>query len=297
MCCTDKHPLIVSYTSYGPCWTKPVSGVKNSRPVRLEPIPEQEDATFCVTSKVLQEKNALHIWPRESFMLIALPNPDGSFTATLFFPFEGAISFNSLKDPHDFESFFHETFPDVADLVPDLREQSITNPASSLITIRCFPWSVQNTLLLGDASHAIVPFYGQGMNAGFEDCRILNGLLEKHNDNWDVAIAEFQEFRKPDTDAISQLAMDNFIEMRDLVADRDFQLRKKIESHIHAMYPDQWVPLYSMVTFHEDIRYSEAYRIGQKQKKIMDEVMKMPDIESTWKHLDLQTVLRQIRED
>jgi kynurenine 3-monooxygenase len=135
------------------------------------------------------------------------------------------------------------------------------------------------------------------MNAGFEDCRILNGLLEKHNDNWSLAIAEFQELRKPDTDAIAQLAMDNFIEMRDLVADKDFQLRKKIESRLHALYPDQWVPLYSMVTFHDDIRYSEAYRIGQKQKKIMDKVMQMPDIDSTWMHLDLQTLLRQIAED
>ncbi|MEJ7645230.1 MAG: NAD(P)/FAD-dependent oxidoreductase [Chryseolinea sp.] len=248
------------------------------------------------TSKVL-ERNALHIWPRESFMLIALPNPDGSFTGTLFFPFEGASSFKSLADPVNFESFFRKSFPDVGDLITDLQEQLKMNPVSSLITIRCFPWSMHNTLLLGDASHAIVPFYGQGMNAGFEDCRILNGLLNKHNDDWGLAIAEFQLFRKPDTDAISHLAMDNFIEMRDLVADKDFQLRKKIESKIHSLYPDQWVPLYSMVTFHEDIRYSEAYRVGQKQKKIMDEVMKIPDIATTWQLLDLQTVLRQIKED
>ncbi len=246
-------------------------------------------------SQALLERNALHIWPRESFMLIALPNLDGSFTGTLFFPFEGARSFASFSDPDDFESFFRQSFPDVADLIPDLKEQLITNPTSSLVTIRCFPWSRNNSLLLGDASHAIVPFYGQGMNAGFEDCRILNDLLEKRDDNWGLAIPEFQEFRKPDTDAIADLAMDNFIEMRDLVADKEFQLRKKIESRIHALYPDQWVPLYSMVTFHEDIRYSEAYRIGQNQKKIMDEVMKIPGIESTWQLLDLQTVLRQTK--
>ena len=193
--------------------------------------------------KFLMEKNALHIWPRESFMLIALPNPDATFTCTLFFPFDGNPSFGSLKDPDAFQSFFEKTFPDVTPLMPTLTEDLRDNPTSSLITIRCYPWVVNNTLLLGDASHGIVPFFGQGMNAGFEDCRILNQLLETHNDNWQTVLPAFQQLRKPDTDAIAKLALDNFVEMRDLVADADFLLRKKIEARLHELYPEKWIPL------------------------------------------------------
>lgn len=247
--------------------------------------------------KFLMEKNALHIWPRESFMLIALPNPDGTFTCTLFFPFEGNPSFGSLMDPESFQSFFEKTFPDAAPLMPTLTEDLRDNPTSSLVTIRCFPWSVNRTLLLGDAAHGIVPFYGQGMNSGFEDCRILNQLLDMHKDDWDTVMPAFQQIRKPDTDAIAKLARDNFIEMRDLVADADFLLRKKIEAKLHELFPEKWIPLYSMVTFHDDIGYAEAYAIGQKQKKIMDEVMKLPGIESTWESLDFQRLAHQIVED
>lgn len=243
------------------------------------------------------QKHALHIWPRESFMFIALPNPDNSFTGTLFFPFQGELSFDSLKDPDHFKSFFTRSFPDVADLIPDLRYQSEYNPTSSLITVNCYPWHRNKTLLLGDACHAIVPFYGQGMNAGFEDCRILNNMLEENKDDWDVVLPAFEKFRKPDTDAISRLALDNFIEMRDLVADAEFLLRKKIEARIHQLYPKQWVPLYSMVTFHDDIRYSEALRTGLKQRDIMDEVMKTPGIETTWQSLDFRPILRRMMED
>ncbi|MEO5980207.1 MAG: NAD(P)/FAD-dependent oxidoreductase [Chryseolinea sp.] len=243
------------------------------------------------------EKHALHIWPRESFMLIALPNPDNSFTGTLFFPFHGELSFDSLKDPDDFNSFFERSFPDVANLIPDLRYQSEYNPTSSLITVNCYPWHRNKTMLLGDACHAIVPFYGQGMNAGFEDCRILNNLLDDHDDNWNLVMPAFQKLRKPDTDAISRLALENFIEMRDLVGDAEFLLRKKIEAKIHQLYPKQWVPLYSMVTFHDDISYSEALTTGIKQKRIMDEVMKTPNIETTWQSLDFQQILHRMTGD
>ena len=241
------------------------------------------------------EKNALHIWPRESFMMIALPNPDGSFTCTLFFPFEGSPSFNTLKTRDNIQNFFKTTFPDVLELMPDLLHDFETNPTSSLVTMKCYPWARNNILLLGDAAHAIVPFYGQGMNAGFEDCRILNELLDQYNDDWSRAVASFQELRKADTDAIAQLALDNFIEMRDLVADADFLLRKKIEAKLHALYPDKWIPLYSMVTFHENIRYSEAYRIGKKQKVIMDKVMGQPNIETTWESLDFEQLVHLIQ--
>jgi len=242
------------------------------------------------------EKNALHIWPRESFMMIALPNPDGSFTCTLFFPFEGKLSFSALKTPADITTFFQTTFPDAVALMPDLLKDYNEHPTGSLVTIQCYPWVRNKTLLIGDAAHAIVPFYGQGMNAGFEDCHILNQLLEQHQDDWDSALTDFQTQRKKDTDAIAQLALDNFIEMRDLVADADFLLRKKIEARLHELYPTQWIPQYSMVTFHENIRYSEAYALGQKQKRIMDEVMQRPDIAATWQTLDFQQLVRRMQE-
>lgn len=246
--------------------------------------------------KFLIDKNTLHIWPRESFMLIALPNLDGSFTCTLFFPFVGSPSFESLQEPEAFSTFFRTTFPDVASLMPTSEVDFRNNPTSSLVTISCYPWAINHTLLLGDASHAVLPFYGQGMNAGFEDCRILNNLLENNQDDWDSVLPLFQKIRKPDTDAIAQLAMDNFVEMRDLVGDADFLLRKKIEARIHELYPQKWIPLYSMVTFHEKIGYAEAHAIGKKQKKIMDEVMNLPGISSTWPTLNFERLASQLGE-
>ena len=250
-------------------------------------IPANKSGDFAM------EKNALHIWPRESFMMIALPNPDGSFTCTLFFPFEGALSFESLSQDHQILTFFQEMFPDAIQHIPHLIEDYHSNPASSLVTIRCFPWVRNKTFLIGDAAHGIVPFYGQGMNAGFEDCRILNQLLGSHRDHWPRALHDFQEIRKTDCDAIARLAFDNFIEMRDHVADPEFLLRKKIEARLHELYPDQWIPLYSMVTFNENIRYSEAYRMGKKQEKIMDDVMKKTSI-SQWEQLNFQEIVDQL---
>ena len=245
--------------------------------------------------KSLLDTNALHIWPRESFMLIALPNPDNSFTGTLFFPFEGATSFESLKSNTAAKQFFSEVFPDALKMIPNFEQQWNENPVSSLVTMKCWPWSHgSKVLLIGDAAHAVVPFYGQGMNAGFEDCRILNKLLDKHNEDWDNTINEFEALRKPDADAIATLALDNFIEMRDLVADQEFLLRKKIEAKLHQLYPDKWVPLYSMVTFRDDIRYSEAYAMGQKQKKIMDEVMKDFKSPGDLENIDYESVVGKL---
>ena len=251
-------------------------------------IPAGEAGSFRL------EKNALHIWPRESFMMIALPNPDGSFTCTLFFPFDGEPSFNHLKTDEAVIEFLKTTFPDAWILMPDALQDFNTNPTSSLVTVKCFPWLKNKTLLIGDAAHAIVPFFGQGMNAGFEDCRILNQLLDQHADDWDSVLLEFQKLRKPDADAIAQLALDNFIEMRDLVADVEFLLRKKIEAKLHELFPDKWIPLYSMVTFHDHIRYSDAYAIGQKQKKIMDSVMCKPGIEKNWQALNFEEIVSAI---
>ncbi len=247
------------------------------------------------SGEFMMETNALHIWPRESFMLIALPNPGGSFTCTLFFPFEGKTSFSSLKSDESIINFFKEYFPDACVLMPQLLADFNTNPAASLVTMKSYPWVRNRTLIIGDAAHAIVPFYGQGMNAGFEDCRILNMLLNQYDDNWEKAITTFQSQRKADTDAIAELALDNFVEMRDLVADKDFLLRKKIEARLSMLYPERWIPLYSMVTFHHDIRYSEAQRIGAKQKQIMDDVMARPGIESTWEHLDFEQLVQKLQ--
>lgn len=229
------------------------------------------------------DPNALHIWPRGSFMLIALPNTDRSFTCTLFFPFEGEVSFKSLDTTEKMLDFFRATFPDTLDLNPKLSEEYFSNPTASLNIVRCFPWSHSDKLLLlGDAAHAIVPFYGQGMNCGFEDCVVLDQLMEQYGDDWGEVFRSFESLRKPDGDAIAELALANFIEMRDRVGQPSFLLQKKIEARFSERHPDKWIPLYTMVTFSPDIRYSEAWKEGQRQESIMQKVMALPGIESQW---------------
>lgn len=231
----------------------------------------------------LLEKHALHIWPRKDYMLIALPNPDGSFTGTLFFPFEGPQSFEQLKTEEAVATFFKKTFPDVVELIPNLTEQFFYNPTSSLVTVKCFPWIREDRFcLIGDAAHAIVPFFGQGMNAGFEDCSVLNGLIEEYNHNWADILPQFQQLRKPDADAIADLAVNNFIEMRERTADPMFLLQKKIEAKLHEHHPEKWIPAYSQVTFSPQIRYSEALRNSQRQEAIMQEIMKQDNIAQEW---------------
>lgn len=238
-------------------------------------IPPGENGTWRM------EKNALHIWPRGNYMLIALPNIDGSFTCTLFFPFEGTPSFAELKNPYDVQQFFTEVFPDAVPLMPTLIEDFFSNPTSSLVTVRCYPWVHGKAALIGDAAHAVVPFYGQGMNAGFEDARVFGELLDRYENNWDEMLPVFQQERKPNADAIAELAVNNFIEMRDLVADPVFLLRKKIEKKIHELYPDRYLPLYSMVTF-SDKTYYEALTEGKKQDVFMRELMNYPNVADVW---------------
>src|SRR5665213_2131264 len=210
------------------------------------------------------EKNALHIWPRGSYMLIALPNLDGSFTCTLFFPFEGENSFASITNAKELLDFFNRIFPDVVSLMPTVVHDYFLNPASSLVTVKCFPWRYKDkSVLIGDAAHAIVPFFGQGMNCGFEDCSVLNELMDKYENDWDTILKEFELSRKPDADAIAELAVSNFVEMRDLVADKKFLLRKKIEAYLNEHFPDKWMSLYSMVTFSQ-IPYSKALKQGNR---------------------------------
>lgn len=246
-------------------------------------IPADESGGFQL------EPHALHIWPRKNYMLIALPNPDGTFTCTLFFPFEGDPSFGSLQTDEQIRTFFETQFTDATRLMPDIVAQYKTNPNSSLVTVKCYPWVHQDRFaLIGDAAHAIVPFFGQGMNCGFEDCFVLNGLMDKYGENWVDLLQAYQALRKPDGDAIAELALNNFLEMRDRVADPKFLLQKKIESRIHARNPDQWVPAYSQVTFSPHIRYSEALVNSMRQEAIMQQLMARPDIEEVWDRPEIE---------
>ena len=213
-------------------------------------IPPTAEGEFAM------DPGALHIWPRKSFMIIALPNMDKSFTCTLFYPMNGEESFKAIDTEEKMMKFFEENFADLIPLVPTLKHDFFNNPSSSLVTVRCFPWRYQDkVLMLGDAAHAIVPFYGQGMNCGFEDCVVLNELMEKHGDNWDLIFEEFQNLRKPDADAIAELALANFIEMRDRVGNPSFLLQKKIEAWFNEKYPEKWIPLYSPHPLQRSIAY------------------------------------------
>lgn len=229
----------------------------------------------------LIEKNALHIWPRGSFMLIALPNTDGSFTLTLFNNLAGENSFAELTDEQSVTTFFQKFFPDALALMPDLTETFFKNPTSSLVTIRCYPWKYKNTCLIGDAAHAIVPFYGQGMNCGFEDVNELDDLLNQHNEDWEKTLHQFQIQRKPNGDAILDLALHNYIEMRDLSGRADFQLRTQIEKRIAEAFPQKFMTHYSMVTF-SDLSYHQAKLRGEKQNELLDAIMRLDNIEQQW---------------
>lgn len=221
----------------------------------------------------LIEKEALHIWPRGGFMLIALPNQDGSFTVTLFMPKTGENSFETLKDRETVLAFFKHHFPSALELLPDLEVDYFANPQGRLGTVRCSPWHYQDkAVILGDASHAIVPFHGQGMNSGFEDCSELIRLLDKHNDDWSKAIPEFDKIRRPNAHAIAEMALENYITMRSSVADPNFQLKKEIGFELEKKFPNRFVPRYSMVMFHL-IPYADAYQRGKIQQQILSELV------------------------
>jgi len=215
------------------------------------------------------EKNALHIWPRKSFMMIALPNPDGSFTCTLFWEFEGPRSFSTTKTDEDVRRFFEEEFPDAVPLMPTLLEDFRQNPTGSLVTIRCAPWFYKDKVaLVGDAAHAVVPFYGQGMNAAFEDCVVLDECLEKFPDNLERAFAEYFYRRKENADALADLAIGNFIEMRDKTASKTFRAKRKLDHFLEAALPGIYLPLYTMVTFTR-IPYAQAAQRARLQDRVV----------------------------
>ena len=233
-------------------------------------IPSGEDGSF------LMEKNALHIWPRGSFMLIALPNPDGSYTCTLFLAYDHSLgeenSFEYLNTEERADTFFKKQFPDAYKMIPEFKKDFFNNPTGTLMTVKCFPWIYEDRIaLLGDACHAIVPFFGQGMNAAFEDCTCLNDCIDKYGTDWKKVFNEYQNQRKINSDAIADLAQENFIEMRDLVSDKEFLFRKKIETELYKKYPDTFIPKYSMVTFSR-IPYSVALQRGKIQEEILKEL-------------------------
>lgn len=230
-------------------------------------VPPNEDGSLRM------EKEALHIWPRNNFMLIALPNTDGTFTCTLFLPFEGELSFAALKTEEAVKAFFLEHFPDAVPMMPTLVEDFFANPTSSLITTHIRPWHYQDkSALIGDAAHAIVPFYGQGMNAGFEDCTVLAGLIDEHGDDWKTILQRYDDKRKPNGDAVAQLALLNFVEMRDKVADPVFLERKKIEKELGKQYPDKFISVYEMVSF-SHIPYHTALSCIHAQDELLGKIM------------------------
>ena len=250
-------------------------------------IPANPDGTHKL------DKNSFHIWPRGDYMLIALPNLDGSFTCTLFMPFEGENSFASLTDRKLVEEFFERNFPDSIEVIPKLAEDFFRNPTSTLVTMKCYSWTYSDKIaLIGDACHAIVPFYGQGMNAGFEDISVLNELMLEHGDDWRKIFSKYEQSRKPNADAIAELSYRNLMEMSSSTADEKFLLQKKIEKKFSAKHPEKWQPLYSRVTFSHR-PYSEALAIGDKQDEIMAEVMDMANIFAIW---DSETVEQKILE-
>ena len=249
-------------------------------------IPATASGDFAI------DKNVLHIWPRGEYMMIALPNLDASFTVTLFLPFENnKYSFEQLDTDKKITSFFKDVFPDALEHMPTLLDDFKSNQAASLVTVKSFPWVKGNTMLLGDAAHAIVPFYGQGMNCGFEDCFELNQLIEKNGDNWQATFTEFNATRPQNSNAIADLALENFVEMRDKVGDKHFLLRKKIEARLHQLYPQKWIPQYSMVTFNDQISYSYAMEVGKLQRQVMNEIMAMPNISKIWENLDFEMII------
>ncbi len=266
-------------------------------------IPPGDDGDF------LMEKNALHIWARRAFMMIALPNFDGSFTCTLFLAHTGEDSFEQLERQHlagkmpsgrrrsveDEKSlleFFKANFADAIPLMPTLTEDFFTNPIGNLGTIKCFPWNVGGkSLLLGDSAHAVVPFYGQGMNASFEDCRVLNSLIEQYGTNWETVFTEYGNLRKENTDAIAQMAEENFYEMRDAVADPIFVRKRELETKLEQTFPN-YFSKYSMVTFREDLPYSTAKQKGNAQDKLLMEICAEVDDVSK---IDLNDVMEKVK--
>ena len=246
-------------------------------------------------------KDHLHIWPRGEYMLIALPNMDGSFTVTLFLGNEeGAYHFKGLDSEEKIKAFFVEQFPDALALIPNIAEEFSNNPTGALGTVKCSPWSYKNnTLIMGDAAHAVVPFYGQGMNASFEDVVVLDEILNQNLENWEAVFKAYTKARKQDADAIGELAVENYYEMRDHVANPLFKQKRKIEMDLEKNFPTEYFSKYSMVTFNADIGYDEAMRIGRAQDKVLLNMIADKDISTSMEMTkgELAIVLQKVQEE
>jgi kynurenine 3-monooxygenase len=248
------------------------AGLISVREERLDHDYKELTIPAAADGRHAMEPHALHIWPRGGFMLIALPNSDGSFTATLFLARSGADSFDGLTGPDSITRLFRSQFPDALQLMPHLIEEFTTHPQGQLGTVYTKPWHVGGqVLLLGDAAHAIVPFHGQGMNAAFEDCLVLDDLLDRH-DSWATLFADFERCRLPNTAAIAQMALENYVEMRDTVRDPTYLRRKELAMELERRFPDHFIPRYSMVMFHPEISYAEALRRGSEQQRILSDL-------------------------
>jgi kynurenine 3-monooxygenase len=240
-------------------------------------------------------KDHLHIWPRGEYMVIALPNLDGSFTVTLFLSYdEGTYNFNNLTSEDTIRAFFQSQFPDALALIPNIAEEFFNNPTGPLGTVKCSPWCYKGkTMLMGDSAHAIVPFYGQGMNASFEDVVVFDQVLDKHDGDWEATFKAFQEVRKQDTDAIADLAVDNYYEMRDHVANPIFKEKRSLEMALEKTFPTQYFSKYSMVTFNENIPYHRALKVGRAQDKALLNMVNDQEVDTETK---LDELLKQVQE-
>ncbi len=240
------------------------------------------------------EKNALHIWPRGHFMMIALPNPDATYTATLFLPYKGNDGFDSLENKDALNQFFKINFPDAIQWIPDLHQEFFENPTGHLYTVKCEPWHFDDRILLmGDAAHALIPFYGQGMNCGFEDVLVFDNMLNNYSD-WLTLFEDFSSLRKPDADAIADLAEDNFLEMRDKVADPVFQRKRILELQLEKLFPEYYSK-YAMVTFRPDIRYRDAMIQGRKQDMLLSKICL--DEKYEWTESELKSIYEKLQSD
>lgn len=242
----------------------------------------------------VSEKNVLHMWPRGRYMLLGFPNTDGSFTCSLHMPFEGSTSFASLQTEADVISFFEEKFPDVIDHIPNLVDEFNRCAPSPMVTVRCSPWTLQGKVaLIGDAAHVLYPYYGQGANAGFEDCSVLMECLDRFGDDWKTVFSEYERLRKPNLDAISELVVEHYVEIRDLLGDPKFLLRKALERKFNQMFPDRYVPLYSMIAF-TCMPYVDALRIDREQRSMIDFLMNQPAIEKNWDSKEVEDLITQL---
>ncbi|HET6629704.1 MAG TPA: NAD(P)/FAD-dependent oxidoreductase [Woeseiaceae bacterium] len=250
-------------------------------------LPPGQDGGFQL------DPGALHIWPRGGFMLIALPNPGGDFTLTLFLANDGTPGFAELESKPAVEAFFGQYFADVAPMIPNLADSFMTNPLGVLGTVRCRRWHSDEILLIGDAAHAIVPFHGQGMNAAFEDCVLLDSILEEAPHDWEAAFARFEAEQLPNANAIADMALENYVEMRDTVRDPKFVLQKQLAFELERRLPDRFIPRYSMVMFHPEIPYAVARHHGAAQRALLDDLTQNAE---KLEDIDLDSAIRLTRE-